>query len=62
MFEILVDEEFGGRVAQFDRAAGNAAGQLAARREANGGPNDVLDTLIAGVALPIPQLPYDVAP
>jgi len=51
MFDILVDEEFSGRVAQVDRAAGDAAGQLAASRESSGRPNDVRDTLIAGVAI-----------
>lgn len=50
-FEGLLREDLAGRIAPFDRAAADAAGQLAARREAAGRPVDVRDTLIAGIAL-----------
>jgi toxin FitB len=50
-FDGLLREDLGGRIALFDRAAAEAAGQLAARREAAGRPVDVRDTLIAGIAL-----------
>ncbi len=47
----LLREDLAGRVAPLDRAAAEAAGELAARREAVGRPVDVRDTLIAGIAL-----------
>ncbi len=50
-FDGLLREDLGGRIAPVDRAAAEAAGQLAARREAAGRPVDVRDTLIAGIAL-----------
>ena len=50
-FDGLLQEDLAGRIAPLDRAAAEAAGQLAARREAAGRPVDVRDTLIAGIAL-----------
>jgi len=50
-FEGLLREDLTGRVAPLDRAAAEAAGELAARREAAGRTVDVRDTLIAGIAL-----------
>ena len=50
-FDGLLREDLAGRIAPLDRAAAEAAGQLAARREAAGRPVDVRDTLIAGIAL-----------
>ena len=50
-FDGLLREDLAGRIALFDRAAAEAAGQLAARREAMGRTVDVRDTLIAGIAL-----------
>ena len=50
-FEGLLREDLAGRVAPLDRAAAEAAGALAARREAAGHIVDVRDTLIAGIAV-----------
>ncbi len=50
-FEGLLREDLAGRVAPLDRAAAEAAGALAARREAAGRAVDIRDTLIAGIAL-----------
>jgi toxin FitB len=50
-FEALLREDLAGRIAPLDGAAAEAAGLLAARREATGRVIDVRDTLIAGVAL-----------
>ncbi len=50
-FEGLLRDDLAGRVASLDRAAAEAAGLLAARREAAGRTVDVRDTLIGGIAL-----------
>ena len=50
-FEALLRDDLAGRVAPLDRAATDAAGLLAARREATGRTVDVRDTLIGGIAL-----------
>jgi toxin FitB len=50
-FEALLREDLAGRVAPLDRAAAEAAGLLAARREAAGRAVDIRDTLIGGIAL-----------
>lgn len=50
-FEALLRDDLSGRVAPVDRAAAEAAGLLAARREAVGQTVDVRDTLIGGIAL-----------
>jgi len=50
-FEALLRDDLAGRVASLDRAAAEAAGLLAARREAAGRTVDVRDTLIGGIAL-----------
>lgn len=50
-FEDLLREDLAGRIAPLDRAAAEAAGRLAATREASGRIVDVRDTLIAGIAL-----------
>jgi toxin FitB len=50
-FDGLLREDLAGRIAPVDRAAAEAAGELAARREAAGRLVDVRDTLIAGIAL-----------
>jgi toxin FitB len=49
--EGLLREDLGGRVAPLDTAAAEAAGRLAARRQAAGRVVDVRDTLVGGVAL-----------
>ena len=49
--EAVLRDDLAGRVAPIDRAAAEAAGLLAARREAAGRTVDVRDTLIGGVAL-----------
>ena len=50
-FEGLLREDLAGRVVPFDRVAAEAAGALAAKREAAGRTVDVRDTLIAGIAI-----------
>lgn len=50
-FEGLLREDLAGRVAPLDRAAAEAAGRLAAARQARGRTVDVRDTLIAGIAI-----------
>ncbi len=50
-FQAMLRADFAGRVAPLDRAAAEAAGDLAARRAARGQPVEVRDTLIAGIAL-----------
>ena len=50
-FSDMMREEFAGRLATFDRVAADAAGDLAARREAGGRNVDLRDTMIAGIAL-----------
>ena len=50
-FEGMLQEDLAGRIAVFDRAAADAAGRLAARREAAGKAVDIRDTQIAGIAL-----------
>jgi predicted nucleic acid-binding protein len=55
-FDALISEDLGGRVAPVDRAAAEAAGALAAEREAVGRPVDFRDTIIAGIAIAQLQL------
>ncbi|MGH7067492.1 MAG: type II toxin-antitoxin system VapC family toxin [Acetobacteraceae bacterium] len=50
-FDGLLHEDLANRIASLDRAAAEAAGEFAARREAAGRPVDMRDTLIAGIAL-----------
>ncbi len=50
-FAALLREDLAGRVAPLDRAAADAAGLLAAWREAAGRTVDLRDTLIGGIAL-----------
>lgn len=50
-FDGLLHEDLADRIASLDRAAAEAAGELAVRREAAGRPVDMRDTLIAGIAL-----------
>jgi predicted nucleic acid-binding protein len=50
-FEQLLTDDLAGRIALLDRAAADAAGVLAAYRDATGHPADMRDTLIAGIAL-----------
>lgn len=50
-FEALLRDDLSGRVAPVDRVAAEAAGRLAARREAAGQTVDLRDTLIGGIAL-----------
>lgn len=50
-FAALLREDLAGRVAPLDRAAADAAGLLAARREAARRTVDVRDTLIGGIAI-----------
>jgi predicted nucleic acid-binding protein len=50
-FADLIAIDLAGRIAPVDQRAAEAAGALAAEREAAGRPVDVRDTLIAGIAL-----------
>ena len=50
-FEQLLSEELEGRVQSFDRAAGLAAGTLAAARQRAGLAMEVRDVEIAGIAI-----------
>jgi predicted nucleic acid-binding protein len=50
-FALVLNEDIGGRVAVFDRAAAKAAAGLAARRQQAGRPVDTHDTQIAGIAM-----------
>lgn len=50
-FELLLTEDLGGRVLDFDLAAAAQAATLAARRQHSGRPVDMRDTQIAGIAL-----------
>jgi hypothetical protein len=50
MFEELL-ERMGNRVAPFDRAAAQEAGDLMAERQKRGRPVDLRDTMIAGIVL-----------
>ena len=50
-FADLIAVDLAGRIAPVDQRAADAAGVLAAEREAAGRPVDARDTLIAGVAL-----------
>jgi len=50
-FESVVRNDFAARIAGLDIAAADAAGRLAARRQAAGRMVDIRDTLIAGIAL-----------
>lgn len=50
-FSDMMREDLAGRVVAFDRAAADAAGELAAEREAGGRNVDIRDTMIAGIAL-----------
>ncbi|HKW65451.1 MAG TPA: type II toxin-antitoxin system VapC family toxin [Candidatus Acidoferrum sp.] len=47
----LLDEKIQGRIALFDVAAAEQAAELMALRKAKGRPVDLLDTMIAGIAL-----------
>lgn len=49
--EAMLREDLAGRVAEFDGAAAEEAAKLAARRQRRGGPVDLRDTQIAGIAL-----------
>ena len=50
-FRLLLEEDLGNRVLDFDRAAADAAASLAAERQRSGRPVDMRDTQIAGIAL-----------
>jgi predicted nucleic acid-binding protein len=50
-FENLVGRAMDGRVAPFDSAAAERAGDLMAARHKEGRPGDLRDTMIAGIAL-----------
>lgn len=49
-FDRLLDEDLDGRVQLFDRAAANAAGTIAAKRQRAGRTVEIRDVQIAGIA------------
>ena len=49
--DAVLVEEFGGRIAAFDRPAAEASAALMASRRKQGRPVDLADTMIAGTAL-----------
>lgn len=50
-FETVLARKIGGRVAPFDTAAAQQAGDLMAARHKNGRPGELRDTMIAGIVL-----------
>jgi len=48
-FDALLAEELEGRIQPFDTAAANAAGEIAAQRQAAGRPVEIRDVQIAGI-------------
>jgi predicted nucleic acid-binding protein len=50
-FNIVLDGKIDGRVASFDEAAAREAADLMARRQKRGRPGDLIDTMIAGIAM-----------
>jgi toxin FitB len=50
-FEVVLEQDLRGRIADFDRLAAEAAASLAARRRQAGRTVDFRDTQIAGIAL-----------
>ena len=50
-FEKLVLDQIGGRIAPFDAAAAQHAGDLMASRHRKGRPTELRDTMIAGIVL-----------
>ena len=50
-FESLLSHQIGGRVAAFDGAAAQHAGELMASRHKKGRPVELRDTMIAGIVL-----------
>ena len=50
-FESLLSNQIDGRVASFDSAAAQHAGELMASRHKNGRPVELRDTMIAGIVL-----------
>lgn len=51
LFEILLAEKVGGRVAAFDRVAAQHTADLMASRYRSGRPTELRDTMIAGIAI-----------
>jgi toxin FitB len=47
----VLDAGFNGRVLNFDQAAANAAAFVSAKRRSSGYPNEIRDTLIAGIVI-----------
>ena len=50
-FERIISDDLENRVLSFDEAAAGHAAVLMARREANGHPRELRDSMIAGIAL-----------
>jgi len=51
IFEAVLRDDIGGRVAPFDTAAAQQAASLTASRHKSGRPVELRDTMIAGIAL-----------
>ena len=50
-FDVVMSDKINGRIASFDAAAAQLAGDLMAMRHKKGRPGDLRDTMIAGIAL-----------
>jgi toxin FitB len=50
-FESVLSNQIGGRIASFDSAAAQRAGELMASRHKKGRPVELRDTMIAGIVL-----------
>jgi hypothetical protein len=50
-FETVLADKIGGRIAPFDTAAAQQAGDLMAVRHKQGQPSELRDTMIAGIVL-----------
>jgi predicted nucleic acid-binding protein len=47
----VLDAGFSGRILNFDQEAANAAAFVSAKRRSSGHPNEIRDTLIAGIVI-----------
>ena len=50
-FQLMLEEDFEGRIVPFDEIAAHAAGQIAAERRQSGRPIEIRDVQIAGIAV-----------
>lgn len=50
-FQLMLEEDFEGRIVPFDEIAAHAAGPIAAERRQSGRPIEIRDVQIAGIAV-----------